>query len=40
MMATLKPQNINFIISDDEFFTEYLVNDVKKFLLKNPYTVQ
>ena len=28
MLATLKPQNINFVLSDDEWFTEYLVEDL------------
>lgn len=29
MLATLKPKSINFLISDDEFFTEYIVEDVE-----------
>ncbi|WP_055078318.1 hypothetical protein [Lagierella massiliensis] len=28
MLATLKPKSINFVISDDEYFTEYLIEDL------------
>ena len=30
MMKVLKPQLTNFVISDDEYFTEYLVEDLEK----------
>ena len=28
MLSTLKPESINFVISDDEYFTEYLIEDL------------
>ncbi|WP_232618487.1 hypothetical protein [Anaerococcus vaginalis] len=28
MLATLKPESTNFVISDDEYFTEYLIEDL------------
>ena len=28
MLATLKPKSINFVVSDDEYFTEYLIEDL------------
>lgn len=28
MLASLKPQKINFVLSDDDYFTEYLYEDL------------
>lgn len=32
MLATLKPESTNFVISDDEYFTEYLIEDLHDIL--------
>lgn len=32
MMKVLKPDLINYVISDDEYFTEYLVEDLEKII--------
>lgn len=30
MFATLVPKSVNFLLSDDEYFTEWLVDDLKE----------
>lgn len=29
MLAILKPDSVNYVVSDDEYFTEYLVKDLQ-----------